>query len=133
MRTGGGRKAGENFHRFLERRPVQFMILSIIAILILARPYMIVARQMGNNKKKVLDLNAERIRTVFNKAQKQNLREIEKIRKLTLYRKIIQENLPAAPIQNRLFTFVWTLPHSLALITVIANLLSVFDFFGRLA
>ncbi len=30
----GARASGESFHRFLERRPVQFMILSIVAILI---------------------------------------------------------------------------------------------------
>ena len=30
----GGRKPGEGYHRFLERKPVQFMILSIVAILI---------------------------------------------------------------------------------------------------
>jgi len=30
----GARKAGEGYHRFLERRPVQFMILAIVAILI---------------------------------------------------------------------------------------------------
>ncbi len=30
----GARVSGESFHRFLERRPVQFMILSIVAILI---------------------------------------------------------------------------------------------------
>lgn len=30
----GGRLAGEGFHRFLERRPVQFMIFAIVAILI---------------------------------------------------------------------------------------------------
>lgn len=30
----GSRKAGEGYHRFLERRPVQFMIFSIVAILI---------------------------------------------------------------------------------------------------
>ena len=30
----GARQSGESFHRFIERRPVQFMILSIIAILI---------------------------------------------------------------------------------------------------
>ena len=30
----GARKSGESFHRFIERRPVQFMLLSIVAILI---------------------------------------------------------------------------------------------------
>ncbi len=30
----GARKAGESYHRFLERRPVQFMLLSIVAVLI---------------------------------------------------------------------------------------------------
>jgi cytochrome c oxidase cbb3-type subunit I/II len=30
----GARKSGESYHRFIERRPVQFMILSIVAILI---------------------------------------------------------------------------------------------------
>ncbi len=30
----GARKPGEGFHRFLERRPIQFMILAIVAILI---------------------------------------------------------------------------------------------------
>jgi cytochrome c oxidase cbb3-type subunit I/II len=30
----GARQSGESFHRFLERRPVQFMILAIVAVLI---------------------------------------------------------------------------------------------------
>jgi cytochrome c oxidase cbb3-type subunit I/II len=30
----GARKSGESYHRFIERRPVQFMILSIVAVLI---------------------------------------------------------------------------------------------------
>jgi cytochrome c oxidase cbb3-type subunit I/II len=30
----GARKSGESYHRFIERRPVQFMILAIVAILI---------------------------------------------------------------------------------------------------
>jgi len=30
----GARKSGESFHRFLERRPVQFMILAIVVVLI---------------------------------------------------------------------------------------------------
>jgi len=30
----GARKSGESYHRFIERRPVQFMLLSIVAILI---------------------------------------------------------------------------------------------------
>jgi len=30
----GSRKSGESYHRFLERRPIQFMIFSIVAILI---------------------------------------------------------------------------------------------------
>jgi len=30
----GARKAGESYHRFLERRPVQFMLLAIVAVLI---------------------------------------------------------------------------------------------------
>ncbi len=30
----GARKSGESFHRFIERRPIQFMILAVVAVLI---------------------------------------------------------------------------------------------------